>query len=412
MTRPSAQFLHAAGLRLDVPVDDASRFLSGSETPLRDLLASSAFQALERLVSAAIELDVDFVLLGGDTFRDVDHSVAARAALRRAFEELGEHSIPVFVVPGREDPAGAWTAFPSLPAHVTLLTPDPADDGPHLLERSDEVVVAVEYRQQSPYARRQSAGGAAAAWRVAVLADSPWTDEGEGIRPDDVNADYLAVAAVTERRTAKNGAVTVHAPGCATLTEFADEGIGAATLVTLDERGINCEPVPLSSFGRLRAVLNVETLVTEERLVQEMRRALHTLEASKHLGAALVEWTVRGRGPLRAALRDAEYWQLVSETAAEGWGRPAVTLHQTFRLEPSIPDAESVLAGHGRSLTSKALAHLDAESDRFAPEEWLAPLHTPDFRRNTVPARESVLATAAAFLDEWFDSSHETTTLD
>ena len=76
MPRPLVRFLHAAGLRLDDAVDDAA-----SAGPLRDLLAGSADHALQKLVAAAVEREVDFVLLGGDTFRDEARSVAARGLL-------------------------------------------------------------------------------------------------------------------------------------------------------------------------------------------------------------------------------------------------------------------------------------------------------------------------------------------
>jgi DNA repair exonuclease SbcCD nuclease subunit len=404
MTRPSARFLHAAGVRLDVPVEGFGRFANGSHAAkLREVLSQSSFRALERLVAASTEHDVDFVLLGGETFRDSDASVAARGALRRAFEQWTEHSIPVFVVPGAGDPAEAWTAFPSLPENVTLLTPDPSGDGPHHVERGEEGVVALEYWHQSPQTRRRSSRESGSAWRIAVLADSPWQDEASLAAFNDAAADYFAVAPVADRRTEALKGAVMHSPGATTPTGLVETSAGDATLVSLDEeRGIECEPLGLSSFGRLSLTLLIDDRTTVERLVQEMKQALREVTTAAPREAMLVSWGIRGNGPLRPSLSDPEFQQLVLETAADGLQRTSVSVYQHLELEPLLSQHATSSASAARHpLAAKAFAALEDRTTEPIPQEWLRQAGFPGARLTRSPDRARVNAAAAALLGEW-----------
>lgn len=410
MTRPSARFLHAAGVRLDVPVEGFGRFATGSHAArLREVLSQSAFRALERLVAASIEHDVDFVLVGGETFRDADASVAARGALRRAFEQWAEHSIPVFVVPGFGDPAEAWMTFPSLPENVTLLTPDPSGDGPHHVERGEEGVVALEYWHQSPQTRRRSPRESGGAWRIAVLADSPWQDEASLAAFNDAGVDYFAVAPVTDRRTEALKGAVMHSPGATTPTGLVETSAGDATLVSLDEeRGIECEPLGLSSFGRLSRTLSIDDRTTEERLVQEMKQALREVATAAPREAMLVSWRVRGNGSLRQSLSDPEFQQLVLETAADGLQRTSVSVYQHLELEPLLSQQTTGSALAARHpLAAKAFAALEDRAIEPIPQEWLRQAEFPGARLTRSPDRARVNAAAAALLGEWLTGTKD-----
>ncbi|WP_029269362.1 metallophosphoesterase family protein [Virgibacillus alimentarius] len=92
-------FIHAADLHLDSP------FQGLAHTPehiFSDLQAST-FTALKKLVQAAIEKQVDFVLLVGDLFDNEKQSLKAQIRLRRAFEDLEQHQIPVYISYGNHD---------------------------------------------------------------------------------------------------------------------------------------------------------------------------------------------------------------------------------------------------------------------------------------------------------------------
>ena len=56
-------------------------------------IKESTFAALKNLTDAAIEQQVDFVILAGDLFDEEDRSVRAQTRLRKEMLRLKEHQI-------------------------------------------------------------------------------------------------------------------------------------------------------------------------------------------------------------------------------------------------------------------------------------------------------------------------------
>lgn len=116
-TAPTLRFLHAAGAFLDVPLRDVGPLPKEAQA----IAERATHIAFERLITQAIDRDVDFLLLTGDTFDAQLESLEADVLLRQGLQRLNEQQIPVFIVPGRRDPVAAWRELPALPANVTLI---------------------------------------------------------------------------------------------------------------------------------------------------------------------------------------------------------------------------------------------------------------------------------------------------
>src|SRR5699024_10142653 len=95
----SISFIHAADLHLDSPFAG----LSHVPEPIFSTIRESTFTALDRLVQAAIDKQVDFVLLVGDLFDHEQQSLNAQVRLRQAFEALERHGIQVYLSYGNHD---------------------------------------------------------------------------------------------------------------------------------------------------------------------------------------------------------------------------------------------------------------------------------------------------------------------
>src|SRR5699024_11348764 len=82
-------FLHAADLHLDSP------FTGLAQVPelLFNDIRKSTFVALDNLIQAAIDKNVDFVLITGDLFDNEKQSLKAQIRLRDAFLKLEEYCI-------------------------------------------------------------------------------------------------------------------------------------------------------------------------------------------------------------------------------------------------------------------------------------------------------------------------------
>lgn len=112
------RFLHAANIRLDVPVSVQTSETLSEE--LRFAFEDATLFAFDEVIETCIRRDVDFLLLSGNVFIEADRSLRARLALLKAFNKLNDKNIHVFVVPGDADPPEAWRAIPELPDNVTV----------------------------------------------------------------------------------------------------------------------------------------------------------------------------------------------------------------------------------------------------------------------------------------------------
>ncbi|WJE16772.1 DNA repair exonuclease [Halobacillus sp. ACCC02827] len=93
------RFIHSADLHLD------SLFKTKGHLDDRILeqLRESTFHAFDKLVQAAIEHEVDFVLITGDLYNEENRSLKAQVHLREGFKRLKKFGIPVFLSYGNHD---------------------------------------------------------------------------------------------------------------------------------------------------------------------------------------------------------------------------------------------------------------------------------------------------------------------
>ncbi|MEZ6127891.1 MAG: hypothetical protein R3C59_04360 [Planctomycetaceae bacterium] len=133
------RFIHAANVRLDVPV---SVHLSEQLTDeLRHALEDATLTSFDSVIENCISRNVDFLLLSGNVFLEADRSLRARLTLLNGFRRLNEKYIPVFVLPGDADPPEAWRAIPEMPENVTLCFSSNTE--PEFLTRNNRVITSV-----------------------------------------------------------------------------------------------------------------------------------------------------------------------------------------------------------------------------------------------------------------------------
>ena len=138
------RFIHAADLHLDSPF----RGLAETSTALRDRLGSATFQALDRIVTHAIDSESDFVLFAGDLYDSRDRSLRALVEFRRQMERLEERDIGAFVVHGNHDPLNGWGSEFKMPSNV--LTFDGTVAAQPVIRKGREVarVTGISYTKE------------------------------------------------------------------------------------------------------------------------------------------------------------------------------------------------------------------------------------------------------------------------
>ena len=122
------RFIHAASIRLDVPVSVQTAEALTDE--LRFAFEDATLHAFDEVIEACVKKDVDFLLLSGNVFVEPDRSLRARLALLAGMHRLAEHDIQVFVLPGDSDPPEAWRAIPEMPENVVVCyssNPEPVE---------------------------------------------------------------------------------------------------------------------------------------------------------------------------------------------------------------------------------------------------------------------------------------------
>lgn len=118
------RFLHAADLHLDTPFEG----LSAIRPALAARLREASLEALDALVTAAIDQAVDFVVLAGDVYDGAERGLRAQLRLRAATERLSQAGIRTFVVHGNHDPVEeAWSSVRRWPPGVHVFASDRAE---------------------------------------------------------------------------------------------------------------------------------------------------------------------------------------------------------------------------------------------------------------------------------------------
>ncbi|MFL6558068.1 MAG: exonuclease SbcCD subunit D, partial [Bacillus sp. (in: firmicutes)] len=110
-------FIHAADLHLDSPMVGLKHLPQNIFTRVKE----STFTAFKKVIDAAIDYQVDFVILAGDLFDGEDRSLRAQSRFRTEMLKLAKEEIPVYVVHGNHDHLnGTWVNL-EMPANVHVF---------------------------------------------------------------------------------------------------------------------------------------------------------------------------------------------------------------------------------------------------------------------------------------------------
>lgn len=114
-------FIHAADLHLGAPF----RGLRAVSQSWARRLTSALSEAYDKVISAAIERSVDFVVISGDSFDLSETSYSDYLHFVTGLQKLADAHIPVFIVAGNHDPLTSWQHdYFELPSNAILFSAD------------------------------------------------------------------------------------------------------------------------------------------------------------------------------------------------------------------------------------------------------------------------------------------------
>jgi DNA repair exonuclease SbcCD nuclease subunit len=117
---PAFRFLHASDFHLERPPAG----LAEMPDHLRDLLAEAPFRSAANVFQAAIEREVDFIVLAGDLVAPERSGPRGVLFLRGQFARLAEQNIGVYWAGGRADRVADWPAAIKWPDNVHIFSAD------------------------------------------------------------------------------------------------------------------------------------------------------------------------------------------------------------------------------------------------------------------------------------------------
>lgn len=358
------RFLHTANLFLDHQL----RGVGPIADPLREEIEQATMSAWDRIVDAAIGRQVDFMLLAGNCFDAADHTLPGQVALVHGLEKLGEHDIPVFIVPGQADPDTAWRLGLALPDNVTRFggeLSEPIDlsrDGRpfctlhHVmanirdLNASDDNGLD-ELAVFAPQISANDAGPFDIALLESISNDSALPPE--LIDTESANSqlrsgsylksakpafdpsivancpiEYWALGDGLRRQTWRVGRGMAHSPGSPQGLSAVDTGALGCTLVEVESDGrIRDSFLPTARVRWENVPVTLNSFSTRDSVTQQIRAALEAIPRTSQDELWLVTWLIAGSGSIYEDLQDQERAVRFWNDATQGIGGQSPQLH-------------------------------------------------------------------------------------
>ena len=425
------KFIHATGLLVDHQVRDVGTVSDEA----RPLIVDASLQSLERLVEVAVDQNVDFVLLTGDTFCEQDRSLRARVAIVDALQCLDEAGIQVFVVPGPEDPADAWHTISRLPDNVTIF--DPVRDEPTAVMRDGQVIATLQgcpvwSNAQTPVRQPESQTmGQTRLGPLRVGIVPPQADHGS--QPDEATVehwlerhrvDYLALPRPFHRLRVLRPEQVAFCPGGAVPVTKRETGVRGAALVSAEGRAaVNLSLFPTSPLRRETFNLALDESTSWDQLISVMHSAIEKLNGLNRTRVLLANWHFEGSGEVLATLHEEESQaELFELLAADDAALQNTLIEHRLCLqnrEDAVPvsgsathhagheledDADETVSGGFRRRLDRAesivgdVVRQRRQSDGDTPSPWTRRVETLGSRVDSAAA-----ATVARHLaEQWF----------
>ena len=404
------RFIHAANVRLDVPV---SVYLSEQLTDeLRHQLEDATLSSFDCVVENCIDRNADYLLLSGNVFVEADRSLRARLSLLNGFRRLGQHSIQVFVLPGDNDPAEAWRAIPEMPDNVQVCyssSPEPISlvreshtlatvsasmwygetdaFGIRVIHSSPDGIepfrIGTVSRAKFAESRRMARLTASTDESLIVVADngtSVATESAHDVETeaaDDYEAafqswmqklmregqmSYLALGSELQRTSyhLENG--LVHCPGTTQPRSQLEADCGLCSLVIVDAAGhLTVEEINTSAVDWKNLSMTLRSGSDLNTLLEEMREQLLDLPTSASDQIWSICWTLTGPLPVLRAFEeeDVELAVAVELDQLDIDGQSVRLLHQVKMLPEvwELKDADHLAQQYADLLPETAGMH-------------------------------------------------------
>ena len=311
-------FLHAADFHLGAPF----KGLRTSSGKWAHRMVEAIPEAYNRVIDAAIDRQVDFVVIAGDVFDLAHPSFADYIRFVDGMERLRTAGIPVYFCTGNHDPYTSWQqSYAKLPDNVHML-PAGEDAGYLLYERDGQPLAMIAgrgyYHQTWPHGVDIAAGITRAAGEQALGVNPPFAVGvlHTGLDVDPVKAptspaallatgmDYWALGHIHTPKLYGDDNPRIAFSGCIQGRAMKDVGARGVNLVTLRTGEPNqVEFIPTASVVWERVKLDVSACQTLSDIADMAKEELFRLNGEAACDEMIERITITGTTPLHEVLR-------------------------------------------------------------------------------------------------------------
>jgi len=326
------KFIHTADIHLGSLLHISGRI----PNHIQQLVRTATMDAFRRVCDAAIEHEVDFVVISGDLYDREARSVAACRFFVEECQRLKEAGIPVYVIAGNHDPLREQPDLFELPQNVKVFgghKPDiyPVLDrdgqtiarviGQSYLGRTDPRKVHLDYKTPDT-----------SVWNIGLLHTQLELNNlnyvpcslSELKNKQDIH--YWALGHIHKPQILSQSVPVISYSGIPQGRDFGEEGVGGCILVELDPlKGTNLSFIATSSvvFKRIEVRIdkdpnNIPETVTEiEDMISDVAdeltkkgtnkpddKSVELAKESSPIAGYIVQWVIKGRGKIHDLLME------------------------------------------------------------------------------------------------------------
>lgn len=305
MSGASFRFLHAADLRLELPV------VGLDEVPahLLEAMLNAPYDAARRVFDAALKERVDFLILAGNVVNPLRCGPRGIAFLLEQFQRLAEAEINIYWVAGKSDQPAMWPDAARLPSNVQVFTPGKLEELSHF--RGDSVICTlVGYSHEDGRAVRPGDFNPDSSGQFTIgICSGEFTPE--QLIPEELH--YWALGGRPNRDNLFTTPHCGHYAGSPQGRDAREPGEHGCTLVHVDpEHKIRTQFIPTDSLRWHVEHVQFSSEVARHTLQDALRERLKKIAAATGDRTTLITWKIEGL----ARSRGVRYEHLESELAA------------------------------------------------------------------------------------------------
>lgn len=312
------KFIHTADLHLGSPFSG----IGSIDADVSALLSRAGYDAYERIIEAAIDHAVDFVLIAGDIYESANQRIAEQLRFHKGLERLYTAGISVYIVCGNHDPFNGWSREIVWPESVHFLS---ADAPEQIFHEKNGVPVAAIIGMSHPkgnvtenlalrYPERDNDWPCTIGVLHCTIGTNTGHDPYAPCSLQDLATkgyDYWALGHIHKPSVLQKQNPTIIYAGIPQGRDIGESGSRGCYLVTVrPDTDIQTEFIQTASVVWQEATVSIDDIGTLDELRQKIETRIEDIRNENTAEAAICRFTLMGRGDVHrdliqeGALRD------------------------------------------------------------------------------------------------------------